>query len=170
MSGAPRRPGIGVLVALAAMVAADQASKAWLVRTLGPHDQLTLIPGWLNFIHVHNPGVVFGLAGSGPLRLVMTLALPLLLVPLLVWLLWTGESKLERAAYALILGGAIGNLIDRVRLGHVIDFIDAYWRRAPGVEHHWYAFNLADSFICVGGGLLAIAWFVVKPKEETAAG
>ena len=154
--------GVAVLVAL------DQASKLWVVAHLSQLDSLPLIPGWLQLVLVRNRGVVFGFASSGPLRPLFVLALPILLVPLIAWLLLTTRSRLERWAYTLILGGAVGNLIDRLRLGHVVDFIDAYFRQGP-VVRHWYTFNLADSFICVGAALLALGLlFPVKEKKAEA--
>ena len=156
--------GLGVAV----LVIADQLSKLWVVRHLSMLDSLPLIPGWLQLVLVRNRGVVFGLASGGPLRPLFVLALPILLVPLIGWLLLTTRSRLERWAYTLILGGAIGNLIDRLRLGHVVDFIDAYFRQGP-VERHWYTFNLADSFICVGAALLTLGLlFPVREKKAAA--
>ena len=150
---------------VALLVIVDQASKWWVVRNLSSLDALPLIPGWLQLVLVRNRGVVFGFASGGPLRPLFVLALPILLVPLIAWLLLTTRSRLERWAYTLILGGAAGNLIDRLRLGHVVDFIDAYLRQGP-IERHWYTFNLADSFICVGAALLALSLlFPVKEKK-----
>ncbi len=154
---------------VALLVIVDQASKLWVVRHLSMLDSLPLIHGWLQLVLVRNRGVVFGLASGGPLRPLFVLALPILLVPLIGWLLLTTQNRVERWAYTLILGGAIGNLIDRLRLGHVVDFIDAYYRQGP-VERHWYTFNLADSFICTGAALLALSLlFPVKIKKPAAS-
>jgi signal peptidase II len=140
-----------------AVLAADQLSKLWVTRHLASRDSLAVIPGFAQFIRVENTGVVFGLmSGGGGWRPWVVLGLPLLLLPLLGWLLLTARRPIERWSYALILGGALGNLSDRVRFGHVVDFIDVYLSGSRG-EHHWYTFNLADSAICVGAGLMAIS-------------
>ena len=143
-------------IALAVLVA-DQLSKLWVVRHLASRDSLTVIPGFAQFIRVENTGVVFGLmAGGADWHRWVVLGLPLLLLPLLAWLLLSARRSVERWSYALILGGALGNLSDRVRFGHVVDFIDVYLAGGGG-EHHWYTFNLADSAICIGAGLMAVS-------------
>ncbi len=152
-----------------AVLAADQLSKLWVVRHLASRDSLTVIPGFAQFIRVENTGVVFGLmAGGAGWRPWVVLGLPLLLLPLLAWLLLSARRPIERWSYALILGGALGNLIDRVRFGHVVDFIDVYLSRG-GNEHHWYTFNVADTAICIGAGLMAVSlWRAPAPAPVSA--
>jgi signal peptidase II len=155
-----------------AVLAGDQLSKLWVLRHLARFDMLPVIPGFAQIIHVENTGVVFGLlSGGAGWRPWVVLGLPLLLLPLLAWLLLTARRPLERWSYALILGGALGNLLDRVRFGHVVDFIDVFISRR-GVEHHWYTFNVADSAICVGAFLMAVSLWrapapvpAAKPQE-----
>ena len=156
------------LLAIAVLLA-DQLSKLWVVRHLAARDSLTVIPGFAQFIRVENTGVVFGLmAGGAGWRPWVVLGLPLLLLPLLAWLLLSARRPIERWSYALILGGALGNLLDRVRFGHVVDFIDVYLAGSRG-EHHWYTFNLADSAICIGAGLMAISlWRAPAPAPSPA--
>lgn len=141
-----------VTLVAGATILADQASKLLLSGAMAIHDRISLIPGLLNIVHVRNSGVAFGLfrdVGSRYRTLFMLLisAVALALIGVLVTQLRRGQ-RLETVSLSLILGGAIGNLIDRCRLGEVIDFIDVYVGR-----FHWPAFNVADSAITVGIGL-----------------
>jgi len=141
----------------------DQATK-WLVqRTLAYGESVPVLPPVFNLVRAHNEGVAFGmLSGAGgwqvPLLLVVTGAV---ILALGVWLarLGRGENG-TRLALALILGGAVGNLIDRARFGHVVDFLDVHWREV----YHYPAFNVADSGITVGAVLL----IAVLVREERA--
>ncbi len=139
-------------VALAAG-AADQVSKAAVVRFLQPGEAVTVLPGFFDLTLVMNPGGIFGILrdADGPIRSFLFSLVPLAVIVLLVWY---GRSlpagrRWSHTALGLILGGAVGNLADRIRLGHVVDFLDAYLGR-----HHWPAFNLADSGICIGVAML----------------
>jgi len=136
-------------VALAA-VAADQASKALVVAELNRGEQATVIPGLLDVVHVHNPGIAFGLFDQGP-----NLILPITLAALAGIIGWFAVEGRRRSSMwlpvGLLVGGAVGNLIDRIRLGHVTDFIDL---------SYWPSFNAADAAITVGVvALLAMALF-----------
>ena len=146
----PRLGSLGVFWTLsAAVVVLDQIAKA-LVRTHIPlYGTVTIVPGLIDFVHVRNAGVAFGLLNeiSGPERGVLTSALA---VAALVGIGYyarhiTPKEWLARIGLALILGGAVGNLTDRVWQGFVVDFVDVYWR-----GWHFWAFNVADSAITVG--------------------
>ena len=137
-----------------AVIALDQASKAWAVRHLSFHVATPVLPV-LDLTLAYNTGAAFSfLAGeSGWQRWLLT-ALALVVAVLIVGYL--GRLKARRqgllcAALALILGGALGNLIDRLRLGYVVDFISAHWH-----GHYFPAFNVADSSITIGAALLLI--------------
>lgn len=150
---APAVRGVGAIriywwVSVAA-IAADQLAKA-LVRAFLPiYDSKTIIPGVLDLIHVHNEGVAFGLLNDMhlPFKGWITTALAALA------LIGIGfyarhvrpEERLARIGLSLILGGAIGNLADRLRQNYVIDFMDVYWR-----GWHFWAFNIADACITIG--------------------
>ncbi|MFO7838840.1 MAG: signal peptidase II [Desulfosalsimonadaceae bacterium] len=128
---------------------ADQASKLWIIRALDPGRVIEIIPGFFNIVHVQNPGGAFGfMAGSGPrwralFFVIFTIAA--LLMILYLYRSTPSRHKWLLTAFSLIAGGALGNLIDRLRHGEVVDFIDLY-----AGSLHWPAFNAADSAITVG--------------------
>jgi signal peptidase II len=161
-----RGPGIGklryLLVSLAVLVL-DQWTK-WLVEVHLPHHSTQpIIPGFLNLNHVRNTGVAFGLFASDGGGWLLTLLglVALTAVGLYFWFAPARDRSLL-VALALVVGGAIGNLIDRVSSGAVTDFIDVY----VGV-HHWPSFNVADSAISIGIVLMAIDSF--RPRQREAA-
>lgn len=137
----------------AGVLVLDQVSKAVVSATLKMHEIRPLIHGLLNVTRVHNTGVAFGLlAGqSSPLRTVFFLAVSLVAMGVVLWMFYRlpPGQKVELVALSLILGGALGNVFDRVRLGEVVDFIDVYYQ-----SYHWPAFNVADSAISIGVILL----------------
>lgn len=138
------------------IIAVDQASK-WLVARFMPLDTVRdVIKGFFRLWHVRNSGAVWGLfsghdGGLVP-GIITALAMAALLVVAFFFLRADSRSRLELAAYALILGGALGNIIDRLRLGYVVDFLDAYIK-----SQHWPTFNVADSCITIGVLLLALS-------------
>ena len=137
-----------VLVA-GTLVALDQLTKAVVLARMTLHESIVVIPGFFNLTRVHNPGGAFGfLAGdSGPWRHWLFLGAALLaLILILYFYHQTPKNKpWLRLALGLISGGAVGNLIDRVRFGEVVDFLDFYLGQL-----HWPAFNIADSGVTVG--------------------
>src|SRR6185436_13807503 len=162
-AGADWRQKAGFLLVALAVLAFDQWTK-WLVEVHLPHlDSVKVIPGLLNFTHVRNPGVAFGLFASGAGGDVHTLALSLVgalaLAVVLVYFWRTpARDQLLLVALALVLGGAIGNLTDRIASGAVTDFIDVYVG-----TYHWHTFNVADSAIT--SGLLLMAWDALRPRR-----
>jgi signal peptidase II len=141
------------LVAL--IVALDQATKAWVVRALPLHDGFTVIPGVFDVTHVRNTGAAFGMLNAIDFPYKSVVLTAVALVALLAIGAYTSrfasESTLARAGVVLVISGAIGNLIDRARLGYVVDFVDLYWR-----GWHFWAFNVADAAITVGAVALAL--------------
>lgn len=131
----------------------DQATKAWIISTMRIYDSFVVIEGFFSITHVRNPGAAFGfLAGAPPLfRHIFFLAITVAAIALILHYLRV--SRIEEpslvSALALILAGAVGNLIDRIRFGEVVDFLDVYIG-----SHHWPAFNVADSAITVGAVVL----------------
>lgn len=145
------------------VIVADQATK-YAVETLTPEEHLRVVlPGLLNLVHRHNPGVAFGLlAGTElPLLRAALLVFAAAAISVLAWLLVTGraDGAGSRAGLALILGGAAGNAIDRLLHGSVIDFVDLHL-----AGKHWPAFNVADSAIVVGAGLVILELLREKPS------
>lgn len=146
--------------------AADQASKAWAVRALPLFELRELVPGFFGLVHVRNTGVAFSLLSNLDHRWVhplLLLATVLAMGAVLAYIAFLPCRGAAPVGLGLILGGAIGNLIDRARLGYVVDFLDLYWR-----NHHWPTFNVADVGITVGVALLLID-MVVSPKEPPDA-
>jgi signal peptidase II len=154
MSSGSRSPLPLALIALA-VLAADQASKFAVDRMMLPGSSRVLIPGMLNLIHTSNPGVAFGLFADSdmPWRAPLLIVFSAAVIGLIVWLLVTGRAGgwPGRSGMTLILGGALGNVLDRVLHHSVTDFIDFYIG-----THHWYTFNVADSAIVVGAGLVIL--------------
>lgn len=138
-----------LVVVTGLVVLADQITKALIFAYLPYHQSIAVVPGFFDITHIHNPGGAFGLMAnmSETMRTVVFLLASSLAVGLIFYFyIKTPPSYAFLAVgFALIFGGAIGNLIDRVRLGIVIDFIDVYIG-----EYHWPAFNIADSAITVG--------------------
>jgi signal peptidase II len=143
-----------VLLALA-VLALDQASKFAVDRMMPSGTSRAIIPGMLNLIHTSNPGVAFGLFADSdmPWRAPLLIVFSAAVIGLIVWLLVTGRAGgwPGRSGMTLILGGAVGNVLDRLLHHSVTDFIDFYIG-----THHWYTFNLADSAIVVGAGLVIL--------------
>lgn len=140
---------------IAAVVAIDQASKALIKMNLGLYEHISVIPGLLDITHVRNTGAAFGLLNAvdfpyKPLVMMAIATLALLAIGAYATQLGFHE-RLARLGLALILGGAFGNLIDRAVAGHVVDFVDVYW----GDVHFW-AFNVADTAITIGAGLVLL--------------
>lgn len=154
--GAPRildQPGRMALWLglVATLVGLDQASKQLAEALLAPYTPHAVVPGFFNLTLAYNPGAAFSfLAGAGGWQRWFFLALALGVGGVLLrWLLLRpAREVLWPLAFALILGGAIGNAVDRALHGHVIDFIQPYYR-----DWYWPAFNLADSAITVGAVL-----------------
>jgi signal peptidase II len=142
--------------AIAAMVfVGDQVTKALVARHIPEYSVIPVVPGFFNLTHTENAGAVFGLFSDSPatwktLLLIVASAALLIIVAGIVWrtrhLGWEASLGL-----ALILGGALSNLWDRIRVGRVVDFLDFYIR-----SYHWASFNLADSAIVVGAGFLIL--------------
>ena len=138
-----------------AVVALDRVTKAMVEAWLDAYRSVTLVPGLLDLTYVQNPGGVFGVfKGLEPAwRSVLFTVVPVAAIVLIAVYAWRvpAAQTMTHVALALILGGAVGNLVDRLRLGYVVDFVDVHWR-----GWHWPAFNVADSAICVGVGLLLL--------------
>jgi signal peptidase II len=135
------------------IVIADQITKALVHSNFFLGESLPLVPGFFSLTYIRNTGAAFGfLAGASEwVRNVMFLWLSLGVSIWLILLIWQSRERtlLEGLAYTLIFGGAAGNLIDRFRLGYVVDFLDFYFRTS-----HYPAFNVADSCITVGAILI----------------
>jgi len=152
------------LLVVAAVVVLDQLAKAVVVRTIGLHDYVPLVDGLLSLSHVRNHGAAFGLLSDWNLpyqSLLLSVLSLLALGAIAAYFVRLPEAaRLPRLALALVLGGAIGNVVDRLRLGYVVDFVHVYWR-----EYQWPDFNVADSAITIGVALLVID-ILSSPEAE----
>jgi signal peptidase II len=137
------------------VVALDQLTKWMIVRSMELHEYRNLIDGLLSLSHVHNRGAAFGILSDAdlPHQAVLFSALSLLALGAIAVYAFRlpVAARLPQFALALILGGAVGNLLDRMRLGYVVDFVHLYFK-----HHQWPDFNLADSAITVGVSLLIL--------------
>jgi signal peptidase II len=152
-----RRPHWILFFAIAAaVVILDQASKAWLVGLLDPGERMSVIGDWLRIVHGQNDGAIFGLFGD---QAILFGLVSLGVIAMIVWYHGqAGQGVLISIALGLLLGGAIGNMIDRFRLGYVIDWVDigiGGWR--------FYTFNVADS--AVTGAVLLLLLLAVLPNR-----
>jgi signal peptidase II len=156
---------MGLIAALAALIfVADQVTKLLVLHRLQPGVPVPVVDGLFALTLVMNPGLAFGMLGGIPESLRWMVGLlslgALVLLALLAARVLPNGGPWARLALGLIFGGAAGNLVDRVRFGAVVDFLDVYWR-----AYHWPAFNVADSAISVGVTLLALRMLVEAPAK-----
>ena len=154
------------LVVSALIVALDQWTKLWIEGALAPRERLEVVPGFFDLVHVQNTGIAFGLFPAGG-ELGGTLVLTALgfaaLAIVSIYFRRTSEREpLLLLSLALVLGGAVGNLVDRILLRAVTDFLDVYVG-----AHHWPAFNVADSGVTVGIVLMLVHSFVPSLGNRT---
>lgn len=155
------------LFALALVIALplDQLSKQWIVRSFYYREVQPVIPGWLDLTHVRNPGGAFSFFASGEpeFRLAFFIGASLVAITMLVvfFVKLPRDARLSGAALGAVLGGALGNLIDRVLYGEVIDWIDVHLT----ATYTWPTFNVADSCIVVGVIALLLETFV-EPADD----
>lgn len=155
--------GIAILI-----IVSDQWVKEWVREVFALHESIPLIPGFFNFVYVRNPGAAWGMMG-GMNGVLVAFSVVMLLVMLIFRKQFLSDTIAHRIALGLMTGGIVGNLLDRVRLGYVTDFLD--FHIGP---HHWPAFNIADSGICVGVAIYLITttwadWTARRGKAKEAA-
>jgi signal peptidase II len=145
----------------------DQVTKAWAARVIRLEGDRAIIPGFLNFAYAQNPGVAFSMFDDhGETGRWILSAVALVAAMLVVYFFVKTPRTDDRVlgALALLLAGIVGNVVDRLRLGFVIDFIDVQFG-----SWHYPTFNVADAAICVGAGLLVIDMFFAKRQSEPPA-
>jgi len=139
----------------------DQVTKAAVDRLIPERTTVPVIPHFLNLIHTKNAGAVFGLFSDSPApwKTALLIIVSSLLLAMVIVVMWRNQQLRWETGVglALILGGALSNLVDRIRFGRVVDFIDVYFR-----GYHWYTFNLADASIVVGAIFLVIQLLFVE--------
>jgi len=129
----------------------DQATKIWVVHSIPFQDSIIVIPGFFSLTHVYNTGAAFGMLHDSNLFFI------LLSTAVFVGLIFMRRhfaSSLMTTGWALLLSGILGNVADRLRLGHVVDFLDFQFG-----SYHWPSFNVADSCICIAAGLFLLSSF-----------
>ena len=152
---------MGVLFITALIITADQISKSLIKSTMTLYDVIPVIPGFFQLNYITNKGMAFGI--NLPVGISFFSRISLIITCFLVWILWCERKNnlLMRISLALILGGAIGNLIDRILFGEVVDFFDFMIG-----DFHWYIFNIADSAVTVGIISMLFYSFLFKPKVQ----
>ena len=142
----------------------DQATKIFIDRTMGLHSSITVVENFFNITYIRNKGAAFGILAESSFRLPFFILVSIIAVVVIIGVFrkLRPEQTFTAVALSLIFAGALGNLIDRIRLGEVIDFLDAHW-----YGHHWPVFNVADSAICVGVFLLAIDMFLDERHKKS---
>jgi signal peptidase II len=150
------------LIALLGLVF-DQATKLYVDDRMALYQSIPVVDGLFSFTYLRNKGAAFSFLSDVSWRLPFFVLVSLIaaVVILVAFKRLRDDQRMAQVALAMIFSGAIGNLIDRVRLGEVIDFLDVYWR-----THHWPAFNVADSLIFVGVALVVIDML----REERGGG
>jgi signal peptidase II len=157
-----RRCAISLILGVAAFtILIDQISKQLILKTFRPGEILPVIPGFFNLTLTFNPGAAFGLWSnlpSGWREVALGLSIALALVAVVVFLMHPNcQSTLARVSLSAVLGGAVGNIIDRFTYGSVVDFLDFYFG-----DYHWPAFNVADSAIFLG--IMVVVFLPHKPQ------
>lgn len=142
-----------------AVILLDQAVKFIIIRYVFLHDTISVIPGFFNITHVRNKGAAFSILSDLPaaFRPAFFIIVTCAALVVIAAVIRRTEARIQLAALSLIAGGAAGNLVDRIRFGEVVDFIDWYVK-----SWHWPAFNVADSAISIGAVLLAGGIFLKK--------
>jgi signal peptidase II len=157
----------GYLLATLGVYLADQASKAWAVKTLRFGEERVVIRGFLQFAYTENPGIAFGQlqdGGSFARWFFVALAAAASFAVFYYFMRTPRSDDRVLGACALLLAGILGNLTDRVRLGYVVDFIVMH-----AGEYHWPTFNIADASICIGAVLLMLDLFLSKKTQPVDA-
>jgi signal peptidase II len=151
----------GLTIALA-VIALDQASKAWIVGFFAERsgEPVAVLTPFFNFVLTGNRGMSFGLFNNNAAMntTVFTVLAAAIVIALIIWLRRV-PNPLMRLAIGMIIGGAIGNVIDRLMRGAVVDFLDFHLG-----NWHWYAFNIADAAICLGVIALLLDGLLARPK------
>ena len=150
------------LITLSGLIA-DQMTKVYIDRSMRLFDSISVMDNFFHITYLRNKGAAFSVLSDASWRIpfFITVSIIAALVILIAFRKLRDDQKLAQVSLAMIFSGALGNLIDRVRLGEVIDFLDVHWYR-----HHWPAFNVADSLICVGVTLLAVDMLLEEKRHK----
>jgi signal peptidase II len=160
-------------LALAIVIVVFDALTKWLiVSRIDLHEAVPLVPDLFQLVHVRNTGAAFGIGANAESALVPIIlnagAIAVFFIVVVYAFRTAVTDRLLQIGLHLILGGAIGNLVDRFRFRYVVDFLDFYVNLG-GREHHWPAFNVADSAITLGAGLLLLDMFLESRRKAAQA-
>jgi signal peptidase II len=154
----------GLLIVCSLILFSDQWTKYVVQQRLALYQRVEVIQGFFDLIHVRNPGGAFGIFGGekGGLGSLLFVVVSLVAIGSILFLFvkTREDEKTLSLSFSLVLSGALGNLVDRLRFGEVVDFLDFYL-----YSYHWPAFNVADSAICIGIGLMAFDLFIRDRKK-----
>ena len=163
-SGGSKKKYILLMAIVVPVLLLDQLTKLYIVSTFALYESVTVFENFFHITYILNPGAAFGIfAGrAASFRIPFFLTLSVVASVGIVIFYRAVEERLVQVALSLILGGAIGNMIDRARLGEVIDFIDVHW-----YNNYWPAFNVADSAITIGVGLMILDMVLKEKRRKT---
>ena len=141
----------------------DQATKIFIDRTMGLHTSIIVVQNFFDITYIRNKGAAFGFLADSSFRLPFFILVSIIAIVVILGIFrkLRPEQRFNAIALSLIFSGAVGNLIDRARLGEVIDFLYFHWH-----QHYWPAFNVADSAICVGVFLLAFDMLLDERRKK----
>lgn len=146
----------------ASVLVLDQITKLVVTAVLAPYEIVEAVPGFFNLVYYRNPGAAFGILNrSGFSGKLILIGISIGALVLIASMVRGSKDRLYTYALSLIAGGAAGNLVDRIRQGSVVDFLDFHLS-----GHHWPAFNVADSAISVGVGLALLSFFISRKNEN----
>lgn len=153
------------IIALVTLVL-DQMSKLYVDANFRLHETFPVIENFFHLTYVRNKGAAFGILANSTVRIPFFITVSIVAMFAILWYIKRirADQKLALFALSLVFSGAFGNLIDRIRLGEVIDFLDVFWK-----GYHWPAFNVADSAITVGVTLLFIEMWLDERKKSAAS-
>lgn len=148
-------------------VVLDQATKLYVDANFALYESVPVIEEWFHLTYIRNKGAAFGIFSNSAVRIPFFITVTLIAMAVILFYLRRLHAGQRGTAWALslIFAGALGNLIDRFRFGEVIDFLDVFWGR-----HHWPAFNVADSAICVGVALMIWTMWLEERRLKKTAG
>ncbi|MHB8481368.1 MAG: signal peptidase II [Nitrospiria bacterium] len=156
---------LSLLSIMSLVILIDQITKSYIAKSFRLYESMVVIRDFFSLTYTRNPGAAFGVFAEqdGHFRSVFFLLISCTALVFLIYFFMKTppEDRFSQVAISLILGGAIGNFLDRLKMGEVIDFLDFYIG-----PHHWWIFNVADSAITVGISILVLQIFLKKNKES----
>jgi signal peptidase II len=154
---------VGSIIGLVLIL--DQATKYLIEKHVRLYETITVVPGFFNLTHVRNRGAAFGILATVPgiWRSLFFISVTIIAVAVIGYLIRAATERWHVIAFSLIAGGAVGNLVDRLRYTEVVDFIQWYVK-----DYYWPSFNIADSAISVGVALLVVDMLFTKKHDESS--